>query len=154
MKAGDYSGFSLFFSPNGESGRIRGIRFQRIHQQHPSAATCNHQHKAGHEPGFRFFHVSIVGIGFRRSSQQPLFRSPEVRKHIDTYPSILGHQHEKLSRVYSLRFLNTCDLYPVSRENQRFIRRKVFFYNGGFSFKSRNINEKLIALRALAMLDN
>jgi hypothetical protein len=98
--------------------------------------------------------LAVATSDSRRSFQQPFFRSLQIGKCLDIYASITSRHQEKLSRVHSLCRLNKCDFYPVLREYPRFFSRQVFFYNGDFSLSSRNINEKFIALRALAMLGN
>src|SRR5262245_42135799 len=113
-----------------------------------------HNTKAGSQARLSLFTYRKLDISFRGSLQQPLFRRLEIGKRLDIYTSITSRHQEKPSRVHSLRFLNKCDFYTVSRENLRFFRRQVFFYNGDFPLGSRYVNEKFIALRATAMLGN
>src|SRR5262249_27862550 len=103
----------------------------------------------------RTFECPPTGVNCAwRSIQQPLFRRLEIRKRLDIYASITRRHQEKPSWVYSLWRLNKYDFYPIARENPRFFRRKKFFYNRGFSLGSRNVNEKFIVIRELAMLGN
>jgi hypothetical protein len=95
-----------------------------------------------------------LDTGFWRSLQQPLLRRLEIRKCLDIYTSITSCHQEKPPWVHSLWRLNKYDFYSVARENPRFFRRQVFFYNRDIPLGSRNVDEKFIAIRALAMLGN
>src|SRR5262249_37665476 len=89
-----------------------------------------------------------------RLLQQPLFGGLEIRKRIDTYSSILSHQHSKLSHVKLFWPADKRDFYPMARENPQSLSQVESVRHLDIYVVSRSVDEKLIVLRALAMFGN